>query len=144
MDNASLVWPPLKWISRWFYSKGIGDYLSPFNILFLRIYRSLLRADWHQTLFLFLQVDQLVEVKYPLCLFVSLLYSIKNCLKSISEIKVCKESHYVQPPNWHFSLSAKMNATQRKAHGEYIVHTTGWNDNAGIQLQYFIKQSGIS
>ena len=26
----------------------------------------------------------------------------------------CRGSHHVQPPNWHFSLSAKMNGTQRR------------------------------
>ena len=47
---------------------------------------------------------------------------IKNCSKSTFAIKVTtmkirtisitKGSHHVLPPNWHFSLSAKMNGTQ--------------------------------
>ena len=50
---------------------------------------------------------------------------IKNCLKSTSAIKivtmkkiqtvsVMKGSHHVLPPNQDFSLSAKMNGTQRR------------------------------
>jgi len=49
---------------------------------------------------------------------------IKKCLKSTSAIKVatmkntdnfslCEGSHHMQPPNLCFSLSAKMNGTQR-------------------------------
>jgi len=44
---------------------------------------------------------------------------IENYLKSKCIIEVAKSllqrgSHHVQPPNWHFSLSAKMNGIQRR------------------------------
>ena len=60
-----------------------------------------------------------------LCLTCYTAVRIKKCLKSTSVLKVAtmknvddfslrKGSHHVQPPNQRFSLSAKMNGTQRR------------------------------
>ena len=35
-------------------------------------------------------------------------------LQKIRTISITKGSHHVLPPNWHFSLSAKINGTQRR------------------------------
>ena len=71
-------------------------------------------------------------MKYPLCFVVSYfnpLHSISNqelfekhlCNQSIQSlstmkntISIAKGNHHMLPPNQHFSLSAKMNGTQRR------------------------------
>ena len=75
------------------------------------------------------QLSSETEVSIALlCQLCSTCYTavqIKKCLKSTSVLKVAtmkntddfsfrKESHHVQPPNQRFSLSAKMNGTQRR------------------------------
>jgi len=66
-----------------------------------------------------------ITLFYQLCLTCYIAVRIKNCLKSTSVIKVSimksmndfslrKGSHYMQPLNQCFSLSAKMNGTQRR------------------------------
>ena len=75
------------------------------------------------------QLSSETEVSIALlCQLCSICYTavrIKKCLKSTSVLKVAtmknmddfslhKGSHHVQPPNQRFSLSAKMNGTQRR------------------------------
>ena len=66
-----------------------------------------------------------IALLYQLCSTCYTVVRIKKCLKSTSVLKVAtmkntydfslrKGSHQVQPPNQRFSLSAKMNGTQRR------------------------------
>jgi len=68
-----------------------------------------------------------LKLKYPLPSSVSSLYSSTNqelfeknlrnqvaTMKNADNFSLRKGSHHMQPPNWHFSLSAKMNGTQRR------------------------------
>ena len=68
------------------------------------------------------ETEVYITLLYQLCYTV---VRIKKCLKSTSVLKVAtmksmddfslrKGSHHVQPPNQRFSLSAKMNGTQRR------------------------------
>ena len=83
-----------------------------------------------------------LKVKHSLHSFVNMLnllhsnmnqYLVKNHLcnqgshyEKYKQFPLCKGSHYMQPPNRHFSPSAKMNKTQRKT------LTSPWRMHCGM------------